>query len=66
MTLAVKKVLIVQPKHHKVEVRCSSCKSLLGKFVSGQGEIQCPKSHCKTMNKIDLVSQRQLLTDNSN
>lgn len=65
MSLAVKRVLVVQPKARQVEVRCSRCRTLLGKFVMGKGEMMCPKSNCKTMNKLDLVSQQYLLTEDA-
>lgn len=35
-----------------VEIRCLSCKKLLGKF-EGRGEIKCPRINCSMVNKFD-------------
>jgi len=40
-----------------IEMRCHSCRALLGKFVSANGEIKCK---CGTLNKLSLVSQKEL------
>lgn len=42
-----------------MELRCKKCNKLLGKFKHADGEIVCK---CGTLNTLNLVSQKVLLT----
>ena len=43
------------------EIRCRECNRYLCKLSFGALEIKCPS--CKAVNRIEIVSYRQLLTE---
>lgn len=44
------------------EIRCERCKRMLLEADTLIGVVHCPKSNCKHVNRVHLVSQKTLTT----